>query len=368
MGGPPPIPRMNVRSIEAGSKYTGRLPTGCVLCRKGAKMVLLITGKCETGCFYCPLSVKKKGRETTYADERKVRNDEDILSEARSIDAQGTGMTGGDPITALDRTLKYIALLKSTFGDKHHIHLYTSSIRLDAYRRLEMAGLDELRIHPPIHLWNKLEQTNLREASARSGMNMGMEIPAIPNCREDLVAVIDYADTIGMDFVNINELEFSETNWRRLRSRGFDVKNEISSAVKGSQELAVNMLNLNLSIPIHYCSSSFKDSIQLRRRIMRRARNVARHSDVITEDGTFLKGVIETRNSCKVIDTLLNEFQVPKKLVHFDLEKRRVEVAPWVLEEIAGNLPYDSYLVEEYPTADRLEVEREQLGSKTKRH
>lgn len=50
--------------------------------------------------------------------------------------------------------------------------------------------------------------------------------------------------------------------------------------------------------------------------------------------------------------------------MHFDKEKERIEVAPWILEEIFEDLPYDSFIVEEYPTADRLEVEREPL----KRH
>jgi pyruvate formate-lyase activating enzyme-like uncharacterized protein len=36
-------------------------------------------------------------------------------------------------------------------------------------------------------------------------------------------------------------------------------------------------------------------------------------------------------------------------------------VAPWVLEEIASELELRSFIVEEYPTADRLEVEREPL-------
>lgn len=330
-------------------------------------MVLLVTGRCETGCYYCPLSRRKKGREVIYADEQKVRNDEDLLAEARSIDAEGTGITGGDPLLVPDRTLRYVALLKSTFGEKHHIHLYTSSISPDAYGILEAAGLDELRIHPPIQIWGKLEETDLKKVTAKSSMKIGMEVPAIPDRQEDLVALVEHADNIGMDFVNINELEFSETNWRRLRSRGFEVKDDVSSAVKGSEEVALDMLELDLSIPIHYCSSSFKDRIQLRRRIMRRAKNVARPSDLITDDGTLLKGVVETRNRRKIVDTLTGKFQVPQELIHIDPEKKRVEVAPWVLKDIAGELPYDSYLVEEYPTADRLEVEREQLGSRPKR-
>ena len=44
-----------------------------------------------------------------------------------------------------------------------------------------------------------------------------------------------------------------------------------------------------------------------------------------------------------------------------DEEKERLEVAAWVLEEIAPELELQSFIVEEYPTADRLEVERSPL-------
>lgn len=330
-------------------------------------MVLLVTGKCGTGCYYCPLSRRKKGRDAVYANERRVANDDDIVEEARLIDAEGTGITGGDPLSSLDRTLDAIALLKTTFGQKHHIHLYTSTIDPAAFDRLESAGLDELRIHPRLGLWKKMGGTDLKSAVEGTGMRVGIEVPAIPGRRGELVALIRYVDKIGLDFVNVNELEFSETNWRRLRNRGFDTKGDVSSAVAGSQELAVDLIGLDVSIPIHYCSSSFKDGIQLRRRIKRRAKNVAREGDVITEDGTLLKGVVEGRNLSHITHRLTSEFDVPDKLVHIDFEKRRVEVAPWILKELAAELPYDSYIVEEYPTADRLEVEREQLGRRTKR-
>ncbi|MBZ5723051.1 MAG: radical SAM protein, partial [Acidobacteriia bacterium] len=63
---------------------------------------------------------------------------------------------------------------------------------------------------------------------------------------------------------------------------GFDVKDDISSAVKGSERLAWGLLRSDASVPLHYCSSSFKDGIQLRRRIMRRGRNVKRPHEILT--------------------------------------------------------------------------------------
>ena len=47
-----------------------------------------------------------------------------------------------------------------------------------------------------------------------------------------------------------------------------------------------------------------------------------------------------------------------------DDEKLRLEIAPWVLEELAAEIDrsqFDCYITEEYPTADRLEVERNPL-------
>ena len=44
-----------------------------------------------------------------------------------------------------------------------------------------------------------------------------------------------------------------------------------------------------------------------------------------------------------------------------DKDKNRIEIGLWILEEIVDELTengYECYMVEEYPTADRLEVEK----------
>jgi len=355
---------MRIKEMQAGSKYTSCLPKGCRSCRQGAKLVLLVTGKCDIGCFYCPLSSEKRGRSVVFADEVRVQKDEDIVKEARSIGAKGTGITGGDPLKVLDQVLDCIRLLKDTFGAEHHIHLYTSTVEREAFFQLQEAGLDELRIHPRFELWSEPERIGLEGALKGLRMDVGIEIPAIPGMEREIEAMIRHADRIGMGFVNLNELEFSETNSQALRSRGIDTGDGSSSAAVGSEELALRMMRLDVKIPIHYCSSSFKDSVQLRNRLKRRARRTSRPSDLITSEGTILKGVVEGAEAKKAMDHLRTYFDVPKRLMHFDREKNRLEVAPWVLQELSGRLPFDSFIVEEYPTADRLEVEKEMLPRK----
>jgi pyruvate formate-lyase activating enzyme-like uncharacterized protein len=348
--------------MEADSAFVGLLPKGCELCRRGSKMVLLITGKCRTGCFYCPLSGRKKGQDVMFANELLVDDVNDILEEARLIDAEGTGITGGDPLWDLKKSVRIVGLLKDAFGTSHHIHLYTSTIDGNSYLRLEEAGLDEIRVHPPLALWDRMETTELEGIRRSIDMDIGLEVPLIPGEGRRLRSLIEYANEIDLDFINLNELEFSETNWEAFLERSFEVKDDISSAVRGSEELGMEMLRLDLGISRHYCSSSFKDRIQLRKRIMRRAENVALPLDIITEEGTLYKGVIESQDLEGVISLLVEGYDVPDDLVRIDLDKGRVEVAPWVLEEIAQELKLPAFLVEEYPTADRLEVEREPLN------
>ena len=55
-------------------------------------------------------------------------------------------------------------------------------------------------------------------------------------------------------------------------------------------------------------------------------------------------------------------YNVPDELMFIDGDRNRLEIAPWILEEIGAELPYRCYIVEEYPTEDRMEVERTPIG------
>lgn len=355
-----------IRKMENGSAYAGRLPKGCELCEQGAKLVLLVTGKCARRCCYCPLSAEKRGRDVFFANERRVKSIDEVIDEAKLMDALGTGVTGGDPLAEIGRTVVSIKGLKKEFGETHHIHLYTSTTDPRKIRTLARAGLDEIRFHPPLSMWKNLEGTEFAQAvrlARQTGMHVGLEVPVLPGRDEALRKAIWFADGHDLDFVNLNELEFSETNWRTLRRLGYDVKkeNDVSSGVQGSETLALELLKVEVSVPLHYCSSSFKDGVQLRRRIIRRGKNVRKPHEILTKDGTLLKGVIETDDIAATAAWILKRFGVPGRLIWSDRRKNRLEIAPWILEEISREIDAPSFIVEEYPTADRLEVERTPL-------
>lgn len=328
-----------------------RSALGCKMCAKGAKMVLFVTGLCNKRCFYCPLSEKKRRKDVVYANERFVEKDGDILEEAHRMNALGTGVTGGEPLLFLGRTLHFMDLLKNEFGEKHHIHLYTTEkLNREVAQKLRSHGLDEIRFHiigRPVNYKKSIENTK------DAGMSTGVELPAIPGREKEIVDVIE---KLEIDFLNLNEFEFSETNRDALTKRGFDTDNGIWA--NGSRELARKIVRTyGKKVPINFCSSTFKDGVQLRNRLIRTAENVAKDYECITNDGTIVRGIIETETEIPKIEKILRG--------NYKIEGKRILIEPDVLRAIAKDLPEGSsaYISEVYPTWDALEVEREILNT-----
>ncbi len=355
----------SMRKKQAGADPTGSMYTkmcrGCRLCRKGAKMVLFVTGACARDCFYCPLSGERRGKDVVYANERQVHFDDDVIAEAKRMRALGTGITGGEPLLRLDRTLHYIRLLKDKFGKRHHIHLYTGiSPSGRVLRRLREAGLDEIRFHPPMEEWRGFKKTGFYRALKRSmelGMDAGVEIPAIGPIPEIAQAVHETGA-----FLNLNELEFSDTNSKALKERGYRLANDTSNAVWGSHKTAHQIvLNTLANTRTRYCSSRFKDAVQLRERLKRTARTTARPFDEISDDGTIIYAEIEGN----ITDALqiIKSSKVPRRM--YRLNDGRIEIAWQALGDMKDILCGGSRcsIVERYPMENGLIVERIPLRS-----
>jgi pyruvate formate-lyase activating enzyme-like uncharacterized protein len=363
------------------SSYVGPLSQACRMCAKGSKIVILITGLCSTKCFYCPLSARKIGKDRIFANEWELVNEKDInklLKEAEYIDAEGAGITGGDPLLVWKRTKNFIKILKDSFGSDFHIHMYTSGLKNSEYiDELISVGLDEIRFHPDLLYWKKMNRSSIVQPiknSLKTNVDVAIEIPVIPTLENDIFSLINWSNDIGIKYINLNELEFSETNAEMLNKKNLTVKDNISAAVNGSQDLAYKIIENssddNLEIGIHYCSSSFKDGVQLKNRIMRRAKNIVKSFEVITDEGTILKGIINQEGFSlqKIKNILKKEFNVSESQIFLNNGKNRVELPIWIIEKIAKDLRkrgFNCFIIEEYPTADSLEVERIPLPIKS---
>jgi uncharacterized protein len=365
----------------AGSRHIGVLPHGCIQCREGAKVVLFITGLCDKECFYCPVSRNKMYRDVIYANERQVHPGQwdGVIEECEMIGAKGAGITGGDPMVVPHRVEEACRVLKARFGPDFHIHLYTSCAFDTAWlAKLKAAGLDEIRFHPEVGEYKRMP-TSWHHAAIQEALRVGLttfvEIPCLPDKGQDILALARYLDEVGAHGLNMNELEFSDPNIDNLRRFGYRNANDEDQRVAGSRETALAVLEqwrehrkeTGSTFTVHFCSSPYKDAVQLMQRFRRRAERTARPFDEQTEEGTIVFGVLEPQDGASpgvLAERLRDEFEVPPDWL--TVVGQAVEIAPWVAEELAEagaleELGARAFLSEVHPTSERVEVERTPL-------
>jgi uncharacterized protein len=359
---------------------------GCLYCVKGEKLVLFITGLCGQKCFYCPVSEQKFGNDATYANEWQIKNKEELVEEVKLTDARGAGITGGDPLVELDKTCEYIKFLKNKFGEKFHIHLYTpfQLVTENSMSKLYEAGLDEIRFHPNIDNntgWDKIKFAN------KYAWDVGLEIPCLPNKEKETKKMIDFfADKIK--FINLNELECSDTTIKHYNLDEYKTKDDSSYGIENSKETAIEIIKYvekkHPDVTAYFCSAYLKDKTQMGKRILKRAQNVAKNYDIITEEGMLIRACAYLEELKPGINYRENLSKVNKKEIIIKLEEakkiiyKKLNIKQIDLDEDKLRLTFSSRkakglaekikmlglavaIVEEYPTKDATEIEIEFL-------
>ncbi len=295
---------------------TGRLAQGCNLCFSGLKAVIFITGVCDESCYYCPIDTSRWGRRVIYVNDERATDLEGVIAEVQRQGARGASITGGDPLVDLPLVTRLIRYLKDVMGDRFHVHLYTPGryATPDAIVALWRAGLDEIRFHPI-----RPEYYRSIELAARSsGMSVGAEIPIAPGLEVWAIDVIRAVERAGGSFVNLNEMEFSDTNYERLRVRGYASSTPRYPAVTGSLEAAVRVLkwaSQNARVPVHFCPASYKSSYQVRNRFRITSRRDLAWYEASTPDGLVARGEVVTGD--QVVD-YFNPYDPPRPVEGYE--------------------------------------------------
>ncbi len=274
------------------SKRIGKLPKGCSMCVKGYKLVLFVTGICPRRCWYCPLSLKKKNKDVIFVNEWQTESFDDLKRELYLTQAKGVGITGGDPLSRIERTEEYIKFLKKEKGLDFHIHLYTSLdlVDLKKLKILYDAGLDEIRFHVDFDDTSKWDKLILAK---KYDWDIGIEIPLVMDKESIIYQICDFFDG-RIDFLNLNELEISDLNSDQMTKRGYEIKEDGSSAVNGSYELGVRVLKYccDKKFNVHFCSSKLKDRVQMQNRFKLRGEMTKTQFDLLTDEGLFIRGTL----------------------------------------------------------------------------
>ena len=157
--------------------------------------------------------------------------------------------------------------------------------------------------------------------------------------------------------MNLNELEFSDTNAEELKKRGYVLLDDESNTVRGSAAVAGKAFDVGGKT--NFCSSRYKDAVQLRLRLLRTARSTARDFDEITEDGTIMYGRINVPAEFLMpFAAFLEETELPETAYFINPDKNTVETACGIAEELAAIFSEENigefgavqfWIIERYP-------------------
>lgn len=341
------------------------IPEGCKYCVRGEKLVLFVGGKCSRSCYYCSLSNSRKKCGTIEANERTCFNVGEMIEEVKESNAKGAGITGGDPLVYFDRTLKLARALKKKFGKSFHIHIYLPTNLVDKKKLKKLSKwVDEVRFHPSFlnfgsgfENWFEFDLSKILIASAFwSRENIGVEMPVIPSREEDgLDFICRIKDLIG--FVNLNELEVSETNIGRFEKENLDLNKDTYSVV-GSRDSALRILKFvereKFDLKVHFCTALTKDRFQFENRLKKH--------DILPfgrrlKDGNVLYFAVYEKSNYSVKDLfndLVSDFG--RKKFYLDKKKRRIILSEKILDNVLQTDLRVARVVE-YPTFDGFECE-----------
>lgn len=368
----------------------GKVAKGCRYCVQGKKSVIFVTGFCSRNCVFCPTSDSKNNHDVTYINERPVQNKDEtamlneIIEEAKKHRACGAGLTGGDPLVKIDRTIKIIQAFKQEFGNDFHCHLYTifPLVNVPNLKKLYDAGLDEIRFHPDLDddkQWDRLSLARTFD------WDVGVEIPVIPGKEKETKKLIDFISD-KVDFLNLNELEIADNSRNTLLKQGFKTKDQLSYAVLGSEKMAKELMHYvqdkKYTFSVHFCTAKLKDKVQLANRIKRMGKYTRQPFEKLTKEGLLERGIIYLEEltsqygsqkvsslSVKQKKQYLTKLKKIQKQLHIDSphksvldeKKIRIVTSPRIARKFSTFEGILCAISVEYPTWDALEIEKEFL-------
>lgn len=305
------------------------LSPGCLRCGSGEWSCLFINGICNGTCFYCPTTQNDKSQPTTHTMEfPKVS---DYLEYIELFKFTGVGLSGGEPLLTLDRTLEFLSEIKTNFGEMIHIWLYTNGIKLteEIVRKLKDNGLDEIRFDLGAVNYN-LDKVRLAAGHIKT---VTVEIPAIPEDLELLKIKLKEMKEAGIHYLNLHQLRCTPHNCKELIKRGYTFLHGKKVLVKDSEMTALKLLKYslenNIDLPINFCSFIYKNRYQGIALHRRQAELIKKTYEDITIHGMIRSISIE--DSEDALTHLMDRF---KKATHdssfwyFDKTRKRLFFRP----------------------------------------
>ena len=242
--------------------YNNQISKGCKLCGLGQWSCLFISGKCNAACFYCPTSQLTDDPPTT---QNLTFPDAKAYAEyINHFNFKGVSFSGGEPLLFFDRTLEYLKQIRKRCNPDIYVWVYTNGILGDErkYRKLAAAGLNEIRFDIGATAY-KLDKVRMAKNIIP---NITVEVPAVPEEKERLKALLPQLTEAGVTNLNLHQLRLTKHNFSQLAKRNYTYIFAEHPLVVESELTALEILKYSreqkFPIGVNYCSFFFKNRFQ----------------------------------------------------------------------------------------------------------
>lgn len=340
--------------------YLNRISKGCELCGQGEWSCLFVTGICNANCFYCP--AQQTSDETPQTQKLLFEHPQAYVDYINRFKFKGVSFSGGEPLMVFDRTLEFIRQVRLHCDPEIYIWMYTNGILVteDKLQQLAAAGLDEIRFD--IGAVNY--QPKILRNAAKYIPNVTVEIPAVPDHKEQLLAVLPSLVEYGVSNLNLHQLRLTEFNSPKLLSKDYTYLHGEQPAVAESELTALEIMQFvqekKLNLGVNYCNFQFKHRFQKAGFRNKMAAVLREGAEEITEKG-FLRKILTEENNTISFDTLKQTFHQMHKIT-LTYEGRVLENLKKQAASRTFLLNTNQYNIEEGPVTQAIVLEGELIS------
>lgn len=184
--------------------YLDQLSPGCQACKAGTWDCIFITIACNLDCAFC-YSPRIIPRD--YAGSQMGSTLEEIAANYERTEITGISFSGGEPFLLPEKLFEWVAWFTSRFPDRYY-WVYTNGLLADKEKlqRLADLGVGEVRFNLAATGYDHPHVLDNLAAAARCLPHVTVEIPAIPEHGDKLLASLANWCDLGVRFLNLHEL------------------------------------------------------------------------------------------------------------------------------------------------------------------
>lgn len=187
---------------------------GCMICKTGAWLCTFIGTKCNCFCPNCPNDMVNFGIDISTAHMYGEADIDRILTILEHPVYKGVAISGGEPLLYVDKLVDWISKIRTKFPDMYIWH-YTNGVLAteENLKRVAAAGVNEVRFDLAADNYSLQVLENM-ERAVRIIPSVGIEVPVILEQYNDLIKAIDFADSVGVKYINLHDLYVPDSMYK----------------------------------------------------------------------------------------------------------------------------------------------------------